>query len=315
VSRQTVSRAINDKDDIDPATKERVLQAVRTLGYRPSRHARSLRRRDSLTLGLLVPDLTNPFFPEIASSVLQAARPQGWTVMVLETDHGEDSEIKALDMLALQADAIVGYCRSSDEVLARHAPGLPIVLLERQPSETRFGTVAFDMAGGMEQAVRHLVEAGHRRIGLIDGALRRHPSARREHFLDQVRSHKLEVGERDIAPCTRHSVVGGEAAMGDLLDAAPDVTAVVAFNDLIAVGAMRTARGRGLRIPEDMAVIGFDGLALGTLVEPSLTSLSLDKRQVGQLAVDQVVRMFVGEEPAAGDRAMIRPELVVRDSA
>jgi LacI family transcriptional regulator len=112
-----------------------------------------------------------------------------------------------------------------------------------------------------------------------------------------------------------HGVAGGEAAMEQLLDARPQLTAVFGFNDLIAVGAIRAARRRGRRVPEDLAVLGFDGLSLGELVEPALTTLRLDKRRLGRLAVEQVARLRAGEKPLTGADAWVAPELVVRASA
>jgi LacI family transcriptional regulator len=314
VSRQTVSRAINDKGEIDPETKERVLQAARTLDYRPSRFARGLRQRGAVTVGLVISHLTNPYFPEVAAGVLEVAKERGWQVVVAESRGSNDAELEALDTLSHQVDAIVGYFDSSDDVLAEHLPGLPLILLERGPEQTRFGSVGIDVTDGMRQAVAHLVAQGHERIGMLDGAPADNPSVRRLAFLDQIHAHHLPVDEGWVS-WSSHDVAGGEAAMADLLDAHPRLTAVVGFNDLIAVGAIRTAQQRSLRIPDDIAVIGFDGLTLGELISPALTSVRIDKGQVGRLAVDQVARMLAGQTPLTGDGAWVRPELVVRASA
>ncbi|WP_079055967.1 LacI family DNA-binding transcriptional regulator [Streptomyces caeruleatus] len=313
VSRQTVSRAVNDKGEIDPATKERVLEAARLLDYRPSRFARGMVQKGAVTAGLVIPDLMNPFFPEVAAGVLEAAEQRGWQVVMWDSRIDEARERDALDVLSHQADAIVGYFRSPDDVLARHLGGVPLVLLERGPQQTRFAAVGIDAAAGLEQGMAHLVGAGHRRIGMLDGV--HGPGPRRAAFLEQVRRYGLPVDDSWIALCAEHSVAGGEAAMERLLNACPDVTAVFGFNDLIAVGAMRVARRRGRRVPEDLAVLGFDGLSLGELVEPALTTLHIDKRRLGRLAVEQVARLRAGEEPLRGADAWVVPELVVRTSA
>lgn len=314
VSRQTVSRAVNDKGEIDPDTKARVLEAARMLDYRPSRFARGLVRKGTVTAGLVIPDLMNPFFPEVAAGVLEAAEERGWQVVMWDTRTDGAKEREALGVLSHQADAVVGYFKNDDEVLARHLGGLPLVLLERGPHQTRFAAVGIDAAAGLEQGIAHLVRAGHRRIGMLDGD-RLTPGPRREAFLAEVRRHDLPVDESWIAMSAGHGVAGGEAAMDRLLDTRPQVTAVFGFNDLIAVGAMRAARRRGRRVPEDLAVLGFDGLALGELVEPALTTLRLDKRRLGRLAVEQVARLRAGEEPLTGADAWVAPELVVRSSA
>ncbi|QNP73411.1 LacI family DNA-binding transcriptional regulator [Streptomyces roseirectus] len=315
VSRQTVSRAVNDKGEIDPATKERVLEAARLLDYRPSRFARGLVRKGTVTAGLVIPDLMNPFFPEVAAGVLEAAEQRGWQVVVCDTRSDDAREREALDMLSHQADAVVGYFKNEDDVLARHLGGVPLVLLERGPQQTRFAAVGIDAAGGLERGMAHLVGAGHRRIGMLDGDRGPVRGPRHEAFLAQARRHGLDVDEGWIVCCAEHSVVGGEAAMERLLDVRPEVTAVFGFNDLIAVGAMRTARRRGREVPGDLAVLGFDGLSLGALVEPALTTLHLDKRRLGRLAVEQVARLLAGEGPLVGEDAWVIPELVVRASA
>jgi LacI family transcriptional regulator len=314
VSRQTVSRAINDKAEIDPATKERVLEAARTLDYRPSRHARGLRWPGSVTVGLIVSDLANPYFPEVAAGVLEVAKPQGWNVTVCESRNDAEEEREALDLLARQADAIVGYCDSADDVLARYASGLPIVLLERAPDQTRFGSVGIDFETGMRQGVAHLTERGHRRIGMLDCAEPGTRSPRGGYFLAETRAHGLAMDPNWIVACGGHNLTAGEQALEELLERHPDVTAIVGFNDLVAIGGMRAARRRGLRVPDDLAFLGIDGLALGELVEPALTTLCIDKRQVGRLAVEQVAQMLEGKEPAVGEGAWVVPELIVRAS-
>ncbi|MER7970393.1 LacI family DNA-binding transcriptional regulator [Streptomyces sp. NPDC096080] len=314
VSRQTVSRAVNDKGEIDPATKERVLDAARRLDYRPSRFARGLVRKGGVTTGLVVPDLMNPYFPEVAAGVLEAAEQRGWQVVVWDSRTDPGREREALDMLSHQADAVVGYFTDADEVLARHLGGVPLVLLERGPRQTRFGAVGIDVAAGMERGVAHLVAAGHRAIGLLDGDAGA-PGPRRVAFERAVRRHGLPVDESWIVLCPEHSVSGGGAGMARLLARRPEVTAVVGFNDLIAVGAVRAARGAGRRVPDDVAVLGFDGLSLGELVEPALSTLHIDKRRLGRLAVEQVARLRAGEEPLSGADAWVVPELVVRASA
>nr|WP_079178839.1 LacI family DNA-binding transcriptional regulator [Streptomyces humi] len=315
VSRQTVSRAVNDKGEIDPVTKERVLEAVRLLDYRPSRFARGMVRKGTVTTGLVIPDLMNPFFPEVAAGVLEAAEQRGWQVVVWDSRTDADREREALDVFSHQADAVIGYFKNDDAELGRLLGGVPLVLLERGPQQTRFGAVGIDVAAGMEQGIAHLVAAGHRRIGLLDGDGLSGPGPRRTAFLDEVRRHGLPVDQGWIVLCSEHSVAGGAAGMSRLLEAHPEVTAVVGFNDLIAIGATRTARRHGLRVPEDLAVLGFDGLSLGELVEPALTTLHIDKRRLGMLAVEQVARLRAGEAPLTGADAWVIPQLVVRASA
>jgi LacI family transcriptional regulator len=314
VSRQTVSRAVNDMPEITPSTKQRVLEAVRALGYRPSRFARGLVKQDTTTVGLIISDLVNPFFPEVAAGVLAAAENRGWHVVVCDTQYRLDRELAALNVLAHQADAIVGYLGSPDDLLERHAAGVPLVLLERLSASPWLGSVGIDIEGGVRAGMRHLVSSGHAKIGMLDGAPYPAQGGRRGYFLSVARELGLPIDQSWVCTCEQ-SVTGGADAMELLLTEHADLTAVFAFNDLVAVGAVRAARRHGREVPEDCAVLGFDGLQLGELIDPPLTTLHIDKRRLGELAVEQVALILADQAPSAAHRPVVHPQLVVRRSA
>lgn len=314
VSRQTVSRALNDKAEIDGSTKQRVLDAARELGYRPSRFARGLVRQDTTTIGLVVPDLLNPFFTEVAAGALAAARSRGWHVVVYDTADDAEQELATLRVLGAQVDAVVGYFSRSEEDLDRFTPGIPVVLIGREPRAPRFSGISIDGEDGVREAVAHFVSRGHRRIGMLDHSTRPEPSIRRHWFLRAAAEHGLAVAPGWVARADQ-TVDGGGAALAGLLAAHPDVTAVFAFNDVIAIGALREARRFGLRVPEDLAVIGFDGLALGTLVEPELSSVAIDTRALGALAVEQAARLVTGAVPLEPAELVVHATLHLRESA
>lgn len=312
VSRQTVSRALNDKGEIDDSTKQRVLDAALTLGYRPSRFARGLVRQDTISVGLVIPDLLNPFFTEVAAAALEAARARGWQVLVFDTADSAQEEVGTLQVIASQVDAVVGYFSRPEAEIEQLTRGLPVVLIDRGEHAERFSSIRIDGRGGVRAAIAHLVEAGHRRIGMLDHAARAEPSVRHAWFAEGLAAHGLAEG-----PVCRadQSVEGGESAVESLLTAHPEVTAVFAFNDIIAVGALRGARRMGRQIPRDLAVIGFDGVRLGALVEPPLTTVALDTRRLGALAVDQAARLLTGGTPLGPDDLVARAELRLRGSA
>ncbi|MFI6096231.1 LacI family DNA-binding transcriptional regulator [Lentzea sp. NPDC051213] len=312
VSRQTVSRALNDKGEIDATTKQRVLDAARELGYRPSRFARGLVRQDTTTIGLVVPDLLNPFFTEVAAAALEAARARGWHVVLYDTADSVDEERGTLKVIGSQVDAVVGYFSLDEEELDQHLSGIPVVLVGRDHHMPRFSSIRIDGATGIREAVDHLVRAGHRRIGMLDHANRAEPSVRREWFADAMAAHGLPA---DVVGTAVQSVDGGAEALTALLGAHPELTAVFTFNDIIAVGALRAARRLGRRVPADLAVVGFDGLQLGTVVDPELTSVGLDTRRLGALAVEQAGRLLQGAKPLSADELVIHAALVVRESA
>lgn len=311
VSRQTVSRALNDKDEIDSVTKQRVLDAARALGYRPSRFARGLVRQDTMTIGLVIPDLLNPFFTEVAAAALEAARTRGWQVVVYDTGDRAEEELGTLQVISSQVDAVIGYFSCPESELEKFTRGMPVVLIGRE-QRTRFSAIQIDGAAGVHAAVAHLVAQGHTRIGMLDHHTRAEPSIRHEWFTTAATAHGIEAGLMVPADQTAD---GGGAALRELLTGHPEITAVLTFNDIIAIGALREGRRLGRSIPQELAVIGFDGLQLGALVEPPLTSVALDTRRLGALAIEQVARLLSGEEALAGDDLVVRGELRLSGSA
>ncbi|MEU0407696.1 LacI family DNA-binding transcriptional regulator [Streptomyces griseorubiginosus] len=312
VSRQTVSRALNDKGEIGVATKQRVLDAAQALGYRPSRFARGLVRQDTFSVGLVIPDLLNPFFTEVAAAALDAARTLGWHVVVYDTGDSSEEERGTLEVIASQVDAVVGYLTLPEDEIARLTRGLPVVLIDRKHHTERFSSILIDGEVGVHAAIRHLTDAGHRRIGMLDHAERSEPSVRHDWFDGAMTACGLDAGAVARAD---QSVEGGERGLHELLARHPDLTAVFMFNDIIAIGGLRAARRLGRQVPRDLAVIGFDGLRLGTLVEPPLTTVALDTRGLGALAVEEAARLLTGSGPLGTDQLSVGAELRLRESA
>ncbi|WP_433382048.1 LacI family DNA-binding transcriptional regulator [Actinoplanes sp. CA-142083] len=310
VSHQTVSRAINDKGEIDPETRRRVLDAARQLRYRPSRFARGLVRPGAVTLGLIVPDVVNPFFPELIAGVIDAAEQAGWQVLISTSQDDPAREPELLRALAGQVDAMICYLFQPEDVIADAVEGVPLVVMSRTPSEQAFGAVDIDAATGVRALVRHLAARGHRRLGMIDCPAAA-DAGRRVAFLAEAAELDLEVPEDAIAP-VEQSMAGGEAGFARLRKTRPDLTAIFAFNDLVALGAHREARRQGVEVPGDVALAGFDGLTVGELIDPPLTTVYLNKRRMGELAVAQARRLLAGDQPAP---AVLETELVVRGSA
>lgn len=311
VSRQTVSRAVNDKAEIDAETKRRVLDAARSLNYRPSRFARGLIRQDTTTLGLIISDIGNPFFPELASGVLRAAQARDWQVVLYDTGEDPEREVLALSTLADQADVGAGFLTSPAVFAHAVNLGVPFAVLDPGWDAGHAPGVGIDIAAGVRLAVEHLAAAGHRRIGMIDGAADPRDK-RRTSFLAVARELGLDdVTEDDVQSAPR-TVEGGAQAVLELHARRPEITAAFTYNDVLAVGAVRGLKAAGLRVPEDFAVVGFDGLPLGELVEPPITSVYVDIRRMGELAVAAAAELLAGRTP---EPVVVRPELRVRGSA
>ncbi|MBP2478888.1 LacI family transcriptional regulator [Crossiella equi] len=313
VSRQTVSRALNDKPEIDERTKARVLAAARELGYRPSRFARGLVRQDTTTVGLVVPDLRNPFFTEVAASALEAARARDWHVVVHDTADSPEEEVTTLRVIGGQVDAVVGYFSQPEEEIERHLPGLPVVFLGRRHHGPRFRSIRIDGADGMAEAVAHLKARGHTHLGMLDHKHRPEPSERRDWFLHALARHGYPPERAPVLGAVQ-SVDGGAQAFSQLRAAHPEVTAVLTFNDVIAVGALRQARRDGLAVPERFAVVGFDGLELGEIVDPPLTTVDINTHRLGELAIHAVGNALAGVAPRPEEQ-LVRGTLRVRGSA
>ncbi|MGY5047970.1 LacI family DNA-binding transcriptional regulator [Streptomyces sp. 900105755] len=312
VSRQTVSRALNDKGEIGASTKQRVLDTALALGYRPSRFARGLVRQDTISVGLVIPDLLNPFFTEVAAAALEAARDRGWHVVVYDTGDRTEEERGTLEVIASQVDAVVGYLSLPEDEIDRLTLGLPVVLIDREHRTQRFSSIRIDGESGVHAAIRHLTAAGHRHIGMLDHAERYEPSIRHRWFDTAMSASGLD--STSVARADQ-SVEGGESALQELLARHPDLTAVFTFNDIVAIGALRAARRLGRQVPRDLAVIGFDGLQLGTLVDPPLTTVALDTRRLGALTVEQAARLLTGSDPLPAEQLTVGAELRVRESA
>ncbi|WP_411573346.1 LacI family DNA-binding transcriptional regulator [Streptomyces scabiei] len=308
VSHQTVSRAINGKGEIDPKTQQRVLDVARELRYRPSRFGRGLVQQDVVSVGLIVPDVVNPFFPEFVAGVIAAADERDWQVLVASTENDRSRELSLVRSLGRQVDALVGYLSRSDAELEPQVGTVPLVLVDRGLDSSKHALVHIDTEAGIRAGLQHLVDRGHRRIGMIDCECVTAPMVRRRTFLDVVGEQGLPVDE-DWIVMGEQSPAGGAAAFEALHAAHPDLTAVVAFNDLVALGALRATRRLGVRVPDDCALVGYDGLSVVDLVDPPLTTLHLDKRRLGELAVHQVDRLLAGELPPP---IVLTPTLNVR---
>ncbi|POX50951.1 LacI family transcriptional regulator [Streptomyces sp. Ru72] len=308
VSHQTVSRAINGKGEIDPGTQQRVLEVARQLRYRPSRFGRGLVRPDVISVGLIVPDVVNPFFPEFVAGVIAAADERDWQVLVASTENDRSRELALVRSLGQQVDALVGYISHADAQLEPYVGTVPLVVVDRGLDSSNHALVHIDTAAGIRAGLQHLVDRGHRRIGMIDCECLSAPMVRRRTFLEVAREHALPVDEGWIV-MGEQSPAGGAAAFEALYAARPDLTAVVAFNDLVAIGALRAARRLGVHVPDDCALVGYDGLSVVDLVDPPLTTLHLDKRRLGELAIHQVERLLAGELPPP---IVLTPSLTVR---
>lgn len=290
VSTATVSRILAGVGQARPATRARVRAAAQTLAYRPSGIARSLKLGSTGTIGLIVTDILNPYFPELVRSIEDAARARDIAVMLCNGQEDADREAAYLELLARRR--VDGIIVASGSLSERHAHWLrstpvPVVLVNCRLANGSKPAALTDNRAASRMMTEHLLALGHRRIGHITG---RPTDAATEERLAGVRAAMREAGLPDdalaIASGDGHAT-GGERAMAELL-ATARVTGVVCYNDLTAVGAIRAIRARGLVVPDDISVAGFDDIDLAQLVDPPLTTVTQDTRAMGRWAVDHL---------------------------
>lgn len=314
VSRQTVTRAMNDMSGISADTKQRVLAAAQQLGYRPSRFGRGLVRRDHQTLGLVIDNLMNPYYPELASAVVARAAERGWTVLLLDCS-GVDDQRAMLVRVADQIDAVIGYVVVDRQELDVTLPGVPVVRIDPRRPGPGLNRVEYDFRPGMADVVEHLLERGSRHPVMLDSsASGADLSERAQFFARAMKKRGLDV---PVVHADGEQVEVGFRATEELITTFPDTDAIMCFNDIMAFGALKALRQHHRDVPGDVAVIGVDGLVAGTYVTPQLTSLSLDMTQVAELAVDIALGRLDGSI-ASGSRPAkrkIRHRLLIRESS
>jgi len=312
VSRQTVTRAMNDMAGISVETRQRVLDAARTLGYHPSRFGRGLVRHDHHTLGLVISNLLNPYYPEFASAVVARAAERGWTVLLLDCK-GADAERTMITQMADQVDALIGYLHLGRTELDQLVPGVPAVWIDAERKAEQPDGVIFDLRPGLEAVADHLLAHGVRRPVMLDNSSPESSSGRARDFLRSMASRGIDV---PVEHAGGDQLEHGIEATTKIIGSRPDTDAIMCFNDIMAFGALKALRAGGREVPQDVRVIGIDGLAAGSYVTPQLTTLAVDIAEVAALAVDIALGRRDGTVSQASRRSRrkVRHRLIVRES-
>lgn len=310
VSTATVSRVLAGLGRASPATRDRVLEAARDLDYRPSGIARSLKRRQTRTLGLIVTDIENPFFPQLVRVVEDAAREAGYAVLLCNAADDPEREADYLDLLVERR--VDGVVIAAASLGRRHQewlrdPPIPVVVVNGLATAAGVPAIASDNRAGGRLAVEHLLQLGHRRLGyLMAGPRNADAPDRRAGAVEALVA--AGMAPASLAVATDDAVVtGGERAMRSLLASAPEVTGVFAYNDLMAIGAIRAARALGRRVPEDLSVVGFDDVDIAAYVEPPLTTVVQAIPEMGRWAFQALAHQLgigtdgEGDPPTGAD--------------
>jgi LacI family transcriptional regulator len=317
VSPQTVSRAINNKGEIRLQTQERILRIAERLGYRPNSIARSLATRRTQNVGLVVSDVSNPFFAGVARGIQDAAHLARYNTFLCNTDENPERERSAIQSLEAQRvdGLILCSSRLSDRELIRLADRYqPLVLVNRRIDHPQTGCVLVDDARGAHEAVDYLLQIGHRQVGLLAGPETSHSGRERKRgCYEALQAHGVTLDPTWEIYCPPQ-VEGGQAAALQLLQRAPELTALFAYNDLVAIGALRACAQLSLEVPRDCSVMGCDDIPLAALVSPALTTVHIPQYDLGQQAMGLLLEMM-GDDDGHPEPIVLSPHLVLRDSA
>ena len=319
VSHITVSRVMNGGANVEAGTAERVREAARALGYAPNMFARGLVRGASQHLGLLVADTTSPFIAELLRAVCAAADESGYVVNICVTGFSLVRELRALDDFIQHrvAGLVVGpagFPESNARISELAERGIPVVAIQREIDHPAVNMIAGDVRRGSYRAATHLLELGHRRLGYITGTpdLRNTPEKLRGCIealaAYNVRLDKSLVAESDFTP---H---GGYAAAQTLLRHPDPPTAIMAFNDTIAIGAMSAALCAGVRVPEDLSIVGFDDAGFAAYTNPALTTVRQPIADLGRLGARTLIDAVVSPVRPVAVRMSLDCSLIVRAS-
>ena len=316
VSPTTVSHVINGTRFVREETRARVLEAMRRLNYQPNRLARSLRQKRTHTLGLLIPNSANPFFAEVLRGIEDACFEMGYSVILCNADDDPEKELEYLSVLVeKQVDGIVlvsaGAADESLRLLT--ASRVPAVVVDREFASQGFDTVVTDNQGGGYAATRHLLSLGHRRIGCITGPSLLTPSAARvTGYRQALEEAGVPFDEELVVPGDFRSESGYEMTR-KLLGLPEPPTAIFACNDMMALGAICAVHEAGLRVPDDVSVVGFDDITLASYSVPRLTTIAQPRHKMGFMAARMLIER-ISNRDAPIKRELLPTTLIVRDS-
>lgn len=316
VTPTTVSHVMNGTRFVREETSARVRAAINELNYQPNKLARSLRRKISHTIGLVVPDNINPFFAEVARGIEDVSFARGYSVILCNSDSNLEKELYYINVLVeRQVDGIVLVSAGvgTQHILTLQERRKPVVVVDREITGVDVDSVLTDNWGGGYKATDHLIKSRHRCIGCITGPSELTPSAER------VAGYKQALGESGLA--WKESLIvkgdfqsaGGYHAIEKLLSLPEPPTAVFVCNDMMAIGAMTRAIELGYSIPENLSIVGFDDIELASYTNPKLTTVAQPKYQIGTVATETLIQR-IEDRSSPSERQVLPTELIVRNS-
>jgi LacI family transcriptional regulator len=318
VSTATVSRAINRIPTVDPQLAKRVWKVVDELGYYPNTQARALVSGRSRIFGLVVSEITNPFFPEIVQTFENLAVQHNYEILLTSTVHDPkrmESSVRRMIERRVEGVAILTFGMEDSLIEHLRFRNVPLVFVDVGPDVPGISNIRINYQNGIRQAVQHLAALRHTRIAFVTGPLHlRSALARREAFRIAMEEIGLEVTPQQIV-VGDHTMEGGMRALDLIMKSSRRPTAVLCSNDMTAIGLMREAYDQGLNIPRDLSVVGFDDIRLSEFMIPPLTTVQMSQAELAQIAFKALMNEVERESPAPGkSEYKLNTHLVLRRS-
>jgi LacI family transcriptional regulator len=318
VSTATVSRTVNMASTVDAQLAKRVWKAIEELGYYPNRQARALVSGRSRVFGLIVSEITNPFFPEIVQTFETLAVEQNYEILLTSTIHDpKRMELAVRRMIEGRVDGVAILTFGMEDELLEHLRfrNLPLVFVDVGPKAPRVSNIRVDYSDGIRQAVQHLAALRHERIGFITGPLRlRSAVARKDAFEQSMRELGLRVKPESIVE-GNHTLEGGERALQEIFRLREHPTALLCSNDMTAIGVMKAAFELGVEVPRALSVVGFDDIRMADYMIPPLTTIQMSQTELATLAFDALLKEVKRETPAPhGTEFVLKTRLILRSS-
>ena len=318
VSTATVSRTVNQVATVDAQLAKRVWKAIEELGYYPNRSARALVSGRSHVFGLIVSEITNPFFPEIVQTFETLAVEQHYEILLTSTIHDpKRMELAVRRMIEGRVDGVAILTFGMEDYLLEHLRfrNLPLVFVDIGPKAPRVSNIRVDYGDGIRQAVQHLAALRHEEIGFITGPAKlRSAIARKDAFEASMHEIGLPVRPEYIVE-GNHRLEGGKKGLQKLAELSERPTALICSNDMTAIGVMREAFELGIKVPQDLSVVGFDDIRMAEFMTPPLTTIQMSQSELARLAFEALLKEVKRDTPAQdGTEYLLKTRLVLRGS-
>ncbi|KNF07865.1 transcriptional regulator, LacI family [Gottschalkia purinilytica] len=312
----TVSRVLNNSGYVKEETKERILKVIKELNYNPNALARGLVTDVTKTIGLLLPDITNPYFANIAKAVEDAASKYDYSVFLCSTNGEIDKEIRYLEVLnQKRVDGIIyGTVIDGDEGIKKvKSMNIPVVVLDRGMDKLQIDTVMVDNIKGAFLATKYLMDNGHKNIAFIGGPNNTKTSLdRKKGYIKFLKSKNVEI-DKNLISYGDFQIESGFNAMKQLIDRKVKIDAVFVANDLMAIGAINYLSKKGIDVPEEISVIGFDNVGLSSLTTPKLTTIEQPISEMSKISIELIMDQILEEENKYRE-IKLTPKIIVRES-